>query len=97
MSLSDRFYAEANIDTRLQYRFFKNKCNQDMNKENEPDGAMTCCTTWDYGVMEKSWKYSTITYKTPLINMPIETHMKIRVFREHFHQHQFHYFTMKAI
>lgn len=55
MSIADRTYAETNIDKRLQYRIFKNKCNHDMNKANQPDQGMAACTTWDYGVMDTFW------------------------------------------
>ena len=58
MSIHDRTYAESKINTRLQYRIFKNKCNHDMNKANEPDIGNAACSTWDYGVMEKYWDYA---------------------------------------
>ena len=58
MSIADRSYAETNINTRLDYRIFKNKCNHDMNKANQPDNGMAACTTWDYGVMDNYWEYN---------------------------------------
>jgi len=57
-TISDRSYAETNIDKRLQYRIFKNKCNHELNRANEPDNEMTACTTWDYRVMDKYWSHS---------------------------------------
>jgi len=58
MSITDRNYLETNINKRLEYRIFKNKCNHDMNKENQPDNGMSACTTWDYSVMDDYWNYS---------------------------------------
>lgn len=58
MSISDRSYAEVTIDKRLQYRIFKNKCNHELNKVNQPDSGMEACTTWDYSVMDDYWNYT---------------------------------------
>ena len=58
MSITDRIYAEATIDKRLQYRIFKNKCKHEMNIANQPDAGMEACTTWDYSVMDAYWNYT---------------------------------------
>lgn len=58
MSIFDRSYAEATIDKRLQYRIFKDKCNHELNKVNQPDPGMEACTTWDYSVMDDYWNYT---------------------------------------
>ncbi|TLX71809.1 T9SS type A sorting domain-containing protein [Labilibacter sediminis] len=59
MTITDRTYAESNIDKRLQYRIFKSKCTHELNRANEPDNGMVACTTWDYRMMDKYWDYST--------------------------------------
>jgi exonuclease III len=58
-TITDRKYLETHISKRLAYRIFKNKCNHELNNSNEPDSGMEACTTWDYGVMERYWKYNT--------------------------------------
>ncbi len=58
MTIKDRDYLENNIDNRLQYRIFKNKCNGELNKVNQPEQGVAACTTWDYSVMDGFWEYS---------------------------------------
>ncbi|WP_289053785.1 T9SS type A sorting domain-containing protein [Carboxylicivirga marina] len=58
MTITDRTYAEANIDKRLQYRIFKNKCNHELNRANEPDNGMVACSSWDYRMMDQYWNHS---------------------------------------
>ena len=61
MTISDRSYAEANIDKRLQYRIFKNKCKGELNKVNQPEQGIAACSTWDYSVMDTYWSYTNYT------------------------------------